>query len=276
MTTPDPTKVLASKDQWTQPLVAFSAYTMELSLPTKTDPPTTVGGPRADTASGKPKAHFSFSCGTCSALKPAAAVGWKRALLVGSGLQPFQRGLPSGLSRVIGAGQRLGMASALRDALSPKGRPAMNMASATSWLSLNPLALAAITPVVNASWIRSGDSSAIASRAGPRASRSSAALSWHTAHRASKTMKIPALAPVGASSTQRLGGACSWANAPGGTKNVPAISVSRHRASIATSAKRDFPDERCRVPLLTSPMAGSQHLTTDSRPSQGILCPIDD
>src|SRR5262245_26139782 len=73
-----------------QPLLASSAYTVPLWLPTKTRPPATVGIPRAVTALGKPNAHFNVSFGVCSAVNPASAAGWKR-VLVFSRLQPVHR-----------------------------------------------------------------------------------------------------------------------------------------------------------------------------------------
>src|SRR6478752_4529722 len=54
-------------------------------------PPITVGGAGAKTASGTPKAHFSFRRGTSSCASCAISAGWKR-LCEGSTPQPFQWG----------------------------------------------------------------------------------------------------------------------------------------------------------------------------------------
>src|SRR5215831_8389419 len=61
----------------------------------KTRPAATVGCPYADSVSGNPNAHLSFSPGTCAAVSPACSPGWKR-VLVTVGLHPFQRGPAAG------------------------------------------------------------------------------------------------------------------------------------------------------------------------------------
>src|SRR5215210_6983136 len=107
MTTADRTCPLASKDQWTQPVRALSAYTYPLSLPMNSAPPTTVGcAQAAEAAPGIANAHFSFNRGTCSAVNPAVSAGWNRQPVVGSGLQPFQRGCVHGFCSASGASQR--------------------------------------------------------------------------------------------------------------------------------------------------------------------------
>src|SRR5262245_5541921 len=80
-----------SNDQYTQPVAASSEYTNPLSLPTNTRPAATVGCALADTPAGKPKAHFSFSRGTCSAVRPATCADWKRVFEL-SLPQPFHDG----------------------------------------------------------------------------------------------------------------------------------------------------------------------------------------
>ncbi len=60
--------------QCVQPVSASSAYTVPLSLPTNTRPATMAGLPYACVPPGKPKAHFSFSFGTSSAVIPG--LGW--------------------------------------------------------------------------------------------------------------------------------------------------------------------------------------------------------
>ncbi len=69
------TPACAWNDQYTQPVAALSAYTKPVSAPAYTRPPATVGCPYIEVAFGKPKAHFSFSFGTWSALRPAAEAG---------------------------------------------------------------------------------------------------------------------------------------------------------------------------------------------------------
>src|SRR5579864_5806380 len=90
MTMPDRTAALAWNVHIVQPLLASSAYTVPLWLPTNTRPPATVGSARAVVAFGNPNAHFSVRRGTWSGLMPAWSPGWKR-LLPGSLLQAVHR-----------------------------------------------------------------------------------------------------------------------------------------------------------------------------------------
>src|SRR5271168_1145738 len=71
-----------------QPLFASSANTVPFWLPTNTQPPTTVGCAHADVASGKPKAHFNSSCGSCAAVRCALVSDCSR-LLANAAPQPF-------------------------------------------------------------------------------------------------------------------------------------------------------------------------------------------
>src|SRR5260370_27335941 len=73
-----------------------SAQRVQSSLPRKSRPPAIVGWPNVDVVFGNPKAHFSFSAGTCSAVRPGW--GWKR-VLARSTPQPFQLAAPLGFGR---------------------------------------------------------------------------------------------------------------------------------------------------------------------------------
>src|SRR5262245_1272555 len=50
-----------------------------------------VGCDRAIVTAPRLKVHFSFSAGTCAAVRPALRASWNRALFA-PGLHPFQRG----------------------------------------------------------------------------------------------------------------------------------------------------------------------------------------
>jgi hypothetical protein len=147
----------------------------------KIRPPATVGCPNADAPLGNPNAHFSFSLGTSSAVRRAAAAGWKREL-PGSALHPFHDGPVSGFSSGLAA-QWFFIADAWPACAAPSGRSVMYSASIRFCASSNPSALTAIEPVVMASRIASGVRARSDSRVGVR---SSAGLVWHTPQRASK------------------------------------------------------------------------------------------
>src|SRR5258708_25216865 len=88
-----------------------------------------VGWPKVDVAFGNPKAHFSFSAGTCSAVRPGS--GWKR-VFARSTPQPFQAALLLGSAALAGqnpardsavAVTRERNAATARRSLAPSGAP---------------------------------------------------------------------------------------------------------------------------------------------------------
>src|ERR1700685_1973187 len=80
-----------------QPLVASSANTVPFWLPTKTQPPITVGCAQADVASGNPNAHFNSSCGSCAAVSCALAADCS-LVFAKVAPQPFHAGLDVSLN----------------------------------------------------------------------------------------------------------------------------------------------------------------------------------
>src|SRR2546428_11643619 len=113
-----------------------------------TAPPTTVGWLHAAApAPGIANAHFSLSCGTCSAVIRAAAAGWNRHCVCGSGLQPFHRGWVHGLFNVNASAHRFFIADDERGAAPPNGFPVTNSAIVRFSSLLTPRAFAAIDPV---------------------------------------------------------------------------------------------------------------------------------
>jgi hypothetical protein len=151
--------------------LASSAYTKPLSLLMNTAPPTTVGWLHAAApAPGMANAHFSFNFGTWSALIPAAAAGWNRHCVSGSGLHPFHRGCVHGLASASGAGQRFFIEEAARGRPPPNDLPVTNSAIIRLSASLMFVALLTIAPVVSAAKTRSGVNWRSASRLGARLS----------------------------------------------------------------------------------------------------------
>src|SRR6185436_13532331 len=126
-----------------------SAYTKPLWRPMNTLPPTAVGCDQAiDAEPGTAKAHFNFSWGTCSAVRPPCWADWNRQPVWESGFPPFHEDWVHGLINVRGLSQRFFIADAARSADPPKGLPVTNSAIARFSASLMPAALLAMDPVV--------------------------------------------------------------------------------------------------------------------------------
>src|SRR6266850_907252 len=83
--------------QYMQPVFASITNSSPSAVETYTRPPTTTGCVPAELAPGNPKAHFSVSRGTSSAVIPAARADWKRVFPIPSP-QPFQDGPASALA----------------------------------------------------------------------------------------------------------------------------------------------------------------------------------
>src|SRR4029434_6625306 len=75
--------------QYVQPVFGSSAYTVPESLAMNKRPPAIAGWDLACMTFAMPKAHFSFSFGTSTALSRAWSEGWKR-VFVTLAPQPFQ------------------------------------------------------------------------------------------------------------------------------------------------------------------------------------------
>ena len=137
------------------------------------------------------KAHFNFNDGTCSAVIPAAAAGWKRQCFSGSGSQPFQRGCVHGLASASGAAHRFFIEDAARGAFPPNDLPVTSSAIVRFCGSVMFSAWLTIDPVVSAASTRSGAIWRSASRLGARLV--GPGLSWHVAQRRSKPITCAAL-----------------------------------------------------------------------------------
>src|SRR4029453_15896228 len=86
-----------SSVQYTQPVFAAITYSLPSAVATYTRPPTITGCVPAELAPGNPKANFTVSRGTSSAVIPGAWADWNRVFPIPSP-QPFQDGPASPLA----------------------------------------------------------------------------------------------------------------------------------------------------------------------------------
>ena len=134
-------------------------------------PPTTVGAAQAaEAAPGIAKAHFTFSWGTCSAVKPAASGGWNRHRLSDRDSIHSSAAWSTDSGAPVERSQRFFIEAADRGAASPNGLPVTSSAIALFCASFIPVARDVIEPVVSAASTRSGVSCRSASRLGARLS----------------------------------------------------------------------------------------------------------